>query len=583
MGIDRIQQRLGEETSKVSVNTDSFIKINLDGEERLLPSDEMNRIVDVGKQFNFERQSGKFYRILGTINPTVSNVLFNINGSDSWSTFNENRFRDTDYPLNFSVTDTTDLTYKTAIKTYLKEIDGWFGYFDPDKTKAALCIYYDMEPKRERFSFIPDTLPYGCVVGGGCQPVKNWELTITYPASADTTHFLVDNGLFIFDNLPVIVSTRNMAAFGVPVLHNLNIGDTVRLTGMTPSSYNGDYPVVRTGLDNGDLKGYYFVVDIPSSAITVTSQSRMKRVFGGQESEYYFRMFKKIKTRNTNPIEVDDYEVYKLAFGQSVFNDDIIQFVFNEDIDITDLKDNLGRPLSELYLTKIKTNSNGLFSKIKSGLEMPQMSELNISNNPSYSYLRNIPVIHKIHNGTILPFPTHTPLESNVTITGSDVFYGDVVEYNKFEVKENILGEVSHRFNTLNREGSGTSGLGVGPRQEGYYYKAHDLIRIRDFSSYVEQGDIHTIDMPDYREDLGDGRFLWRDMLEIGFNDARDRVLDYPFVNGCHYMYQNYCFDVKRQDPFSFWELYFSGPIPADPIGQVATNKFTFNLADNVC
>ncbi len=581
MGTNRIQIKLGEEISKKSVNTDSFIKLNLDGSEKLLPPDEMNRIIDVGKQFNLERQNSKFYRILGTINPNVSNVLFNISGTNSWSMFNENKFRDTDFPLNNSVTDSTDLTYQNSIKTHLKEINGWFGYFDPDKTKSGLCNFIDMEPKRERFSFISDVTPFNCTTN--CTPVKNWELTITYPASANKTHFIVNNGLFIFDKIPALVSTRNMIALGTPVLHNLNIGDTVRVSGMIPSTYDGDYPVVRTGLDNGDLKGYYFVIDIPNANVAIGNTSRMKRVFDGQESEYYFRIFKKIKTRNTNPIEVDDYEIYNLAFSQNIFTDSISQYVFNEDIDITDLKDNLGRPLSELYLTKVKTTSNGLFGKISSGISTPSMAKLNISNVNSFSYLRNIPVINKIHNGVTLPFPTHIPLESNLTMTGTTDFYGDVVEYNKLEVKEIILGDISHRFNTVNRESNGTTGLGVGPRQEGYCYKAHDLIRIREFSSYVEQGDVLTEGIPDYRENLGDGRFLWRDLLDIGFNDIKNKVLDYPFLNGCHYMYQNNSFNIKRQDPFAFWGLYFSGPVPADPIGKSMTNNFTINSSDYVC
>jgi hypothetical protein len=77
----------------------------------------------------------------------------------------------------------------------------------------------------------------------------------------------------------------------------------------------------------------------------------MVRVYGGQDSEYYFRKFRKIKTRITNVIGIDDYETYKLSFSENSFSDSISQFVFNEDIDISELTDNLGRPLTELYLT----------------------------------------------------------------------------------------------------------------------------------------------------------------------------------------------------------------------------------------
>lgn len=594
MNTERIQQRLGVETSKTSVNTDTFLKINLDGEQRLLPPDEINKVVNVGDRFNLERQRSKFYRILGTINPTVSNVLFNLNDptfldANTWSGFNQIIFLDTSYPRDGNLLDKTDATYSIAIKNFLKENDGWFGYFDPDITKSGLCNYFDMEPKRERFSMVQDIRPFHGT--SGQQPVKNWELTITYPADSDTGHTMVSGGLLIAEAQPAIVATRNMTAFGMPCLHNLTTGDLVRITGST--GYDGDHVVVRTGLDNGDLKNYYFVIDKPFGAGTIGT-ARMIRLFGGVESKYYFRKFKKVKTRSAAIIEIDDYEAYRLAFSENVFNDTITQFVFNEDIDVSNLVDNLGRPLSELYLTIIKTNSNNLFTNVSSGIETPYLPILITSN--INTYLLNIPTINRIHNGGSTPFISSTPLESNITINPiNDEFYGDIVDYNSNQVIETVLGHVSHRFNTINRETAPTlnyvSSIGVsssttpavlGPRQEGYFYKAHHLIKIREFSSYVEQGDQFTEGIPSYAVNLGDGRYLWRDLLEIGFNESIDKVIDYPFLNGSHYMYDNYCFHVRRQDPFNNWGLFWS-KFPADPIGERMTDKFTTNSAEDVC
>lgn len=597
MNTDRIKQRLNVETSKKSVNTDTFLKINPESKERLLPPDEINKVVNVGDRFNVERQRSKFYRIIGTINPTISNALFNLNDSAfldkyTWAGFNSLDFLDTSYPKDGDVLDKTDETYTQAIKTYLTERDGWFGYIDPDITKSGLCNYLDMEPKRERFSFVVDISPYHTPTAS---PAKNWELTITYPHSSDTGHTMVNGGLMIVEAVPAVVATRNMVAFGMPCLHNLVIGDTVSITGTT--GFNGEHVVVRTGLDNGDLKGYYFVVDIPPTAGTVSAFSRMSRMFGGVKSTYYFRKFRKIQTRNTPIIETDDYETYPLAFSENIYTDSISQFVFNEDINVTDLVDNLGRPLSEIYLTIIKTASSGttfdpLFSNVSSGIETPFISELNTSN--INTYLQAIPAINKIHNGGSLPFPTHTPLENVVDINNLD-FYGDLVEYNPNEVKETILADVSHRFNTVNRETtaplnyistigafSAATSINLGPRQEGYFYKAHHLIKIREFSSYVETGDQFTGGLPNYAVNLGDGRYLWRDMLDIGFNESNVNTLDYPFVNGCHYIYDNYCFYVRRQDPFDVWGLFYS-KFPADPIGERMTDQFTINSADEVC
>lgn len=583
--MERLTQILNSEKSKNSVNTDTFLKINIDGEQKLLPTNDILKIVNLDERFNYERQKTTSYRILGSINSTVSNVLFNLSDNSlndlyTWKGFN---YQD---PNTLSYRFLNDI-YPTVINQYLKEKDGWFGYFDPDISKAGFCNYFDMEPKRQRFSFLQDTNPYHNL---GSAPVNNWDLTITYPASIDDQHFLVNNGLLIIDALPATVGGRTMTAFAMSCLHNLNIGDTVKITGT--NGFDGEHVVVRTGLDDGSYKNYYFVLDLLPSG-TVSGNSRMKRLFGGVESKYYFRKFRKVKTKNGLPIQKNDYEIYKLAFSENVFNDSITQFSFNQDIDVSELKDNLGRPISELYLTFIKTNSNNLFGLVSSGLETPFIPKLKTSD--INTYLLDVPVINRIHNSTDnTPFQSHIPLETNISfVNGNNDFYGDLVEYNENELIETVLSDVCHRFNTLNREtpmqnmsyfinDSTQLTINLGPRQEGYYYKAHHLIKIREFSSYIEQGDEFTIGLPDYSIRLADGRYIWRDLLDIGINETDVKPLDYPFLNGSHYMYNNYCFTLKRQDAFDNWDLYYN-QFPADPFGQSITDNFNTNNSDNVC
>ena len=605
MSIDRTKQRLAVENSKKSVNKDTLLKINVENKSRLLPTNEINKIVDVAERFNTERQRCTYYRIIGTINPLVSNPLFNLTDQfnlDKYTLagFNSYDFLDYSYPHDNDVNDDGDLTFAKSIKKYLKEKDGWFGHYDPDVAKAALCVFYDMEPKRERFSFLPDTNPYHPTVNQAM--VKNWELTITYPKTMDKNHKMVKGGLLITEAVPVEVSTRNMTAIGVSCLHNLSIGDTVRITGT--NGYNGDHTVATLGLDNGDFENYYFVIDVPTTG-TITNTSRIKRLVNGVESEYYFRKFRKIKTKLSPVIETDDYETYKAGFSENFFNDSLVQFVFNEEIDVSDLTDNLGRPLSELYFTAVKTDSNGLFSNISSGIETPFMEKLNTSG--TNAFLRDIPAINKIHNGGASPFQTHIPLENNITINnnnlinGNNDFYGDLVEYNNNEIRETILAVISHRFNTVSRETNSPLSyvlakpanysltqptletINLGPRQEGYMYQPHHLIKIREFSNYIEEGDKYTEGLPDYAINLGDERYLWRDLLDIGFNEGDEKALDYPFLNGSHYMYQNYCFSVRRQDSFGYWGLYY-GDFPSDQNGDRITDKYVIKTSDqDVC
>jgi hypothetical protein len=597
MSTERITQRLVSQNSKESVNSDILLKVNIDGNERLLPNNDINYIVDVAKRFDYERQSCKLYKILGTINPTVSNCLFNLtnlNNQDneqSISVFNSNLFLDRSYPRDNDVDDDEDTVFSRAIQTFLKEQDGWFGYYDPRIENKALCVYFDMEPARERFSFLPDFNPYNTPPNS--PSVKNWELTITYPESTDTGHTMVRNGLLVIDTNQVFVSTRNMTAFGVPCKHNLQTGDMVRITGT--NGYDGDHAVIRVGLDNGDLKEYYFVIDLPTTG-NISNNSRMKKLIDGVESKYYFRKFKKIKTKSSPVIEIDDYETYQAGFSENFFNDPIIQFVFNEEIDISDLTDNLGRPLTELYFTMVKTTSNNMFGIVKSGIEVPFIPAIN--NGGLIPYLQEIPVISKIHNGGNLPFVSYTPLESNVLISNS-VFYGDVVEFNISTLREVVLADVNHRFNTINRElpnsinyvigppstpngPNQTLQVNLGPRQEGYYYKAHNLIKIKNLSNYIEEADPIVDEIPSYALLRNDGKYIWRDILPIGFNDGETTTLDYPFLNGSHYRYDNYCVSLKRQDPYALWGLLYTN-FPSDTTGDRITDIFTVNSADDVC
>jgi hypothetical protein len=276
--------------------------------------------------------------------------------------------------------------------------------------------------------------------------------------------------------------------------------------------------------------------------------------------------------------------------------------VFNEDIDVGNIRDNLGRPISEMFLTIVKTRDNNFSTPIQAGLDCGLVNGIIVTNTqnpiPDVRQLRDGPVGLTNYNDSPIP------LTPNVNFN-DDIFYGDIVEYNDYELIENVLGVVGHRFNTEDRISDGIQlGLGclinsnsakciAGPRHEGYFYYPHHRIKIRDFSTYIEQGNANTIGIPDYALDLGDGRWLWRDLLDIGVNDGQEETLNYPFLNGAHYMYQNFCFPVRRQDPYGQYDLYYGyetdqngGQVnfePYDIVGVGITNNFDVNSAEDAC
>lgn len=585
MNIKRITNRLKVENSKNSVNSDSFFKINIDGEERLLPAGEILNIVNSSEIFDEERQNSFLYRLFGSINLTVSNVLFNLSDTSyadlyTWRGFNYFNQETGKFRFNSGI-------FPTVIKNNLKEQNGWFGYFNLDLSEKCFNSFTEMEPKRERFSLLPDINPFHGEIN---EPVDNWDITITYPASVDSGHTMVNGGLLIIDTVPVEFSNRQMTAFAIPCSHNLTIGDTVLISGTV--GYDGEHVVIRTGMQDGSMKSNYFILDIPATG-EIANNSRMTKIINGVESKYYFRKFRKVPIANGESINSKDYSLYKLGFSQNYFEENMVQFIFNGDINVENITDNLGRPISELYLTIIKTSSNNLFGSVSSGIETPFIPKLNTSD--TNTYLLEIPVINKIHNSLDnTPFPSHTPLEIGVDfLNNNNDFYGDLVEYNETVLRETVLADVFHRFNTINRETPNQTmtysinplieeTIDLGPRQEGYYYKAHNLIKIREFSTYIEQGDDFTVGVPDYAVKLDDGRLLWRDLIDIGSIQLGEDVLDYPFLNGVHYLYNNFCIKVKRQDPFAIWNLYYN-QFPSDPIGVSITDNFSINLPEDVC
>ena len=611
--MNRVRYKLNKNKSKTSINLDANNSISLISETKILPANEFTHIVNEVEQFNKEREESKRYRLISTINPLISNVLFNIKSDEvpedfglepsnkdlsvfksyGWEIFNKKLFKQ-DILKSQASFGGEDFIFEEAIKKHLTEVNGWFGFYDPDKTKASDCSFYEMEPTSKRFEFNNNVN-------------KNWDLTVTYPFENDDSHYLVKNGLLITTINRREFGGRNLIALGTAVKHNLIAGDRVRISNMPDSALNGDYDVLGLGLDNGDYMNNFFVIELSSDDANVNSiininfgGARMKRLYYGHETRYYLRKFKKVNTYPSKKmIENDDYELFPLGFSKTLYNDSLFQVIFNEDIDISGLKDNLGRPVTEMYITILKTNSNGVFTNVVDGFDLINI-EGNVKVNGVSSNLCNIRKMHTLDvNNVNKPFVSHTPFDTNVNIDDT-IFYGDLVEFSPYEYKETILSEVMHRFNTIDRENNvkidivdnaerdenKRKKIIEGNRCEGYIYKPHHRIVLREYSNYVEQGDDSILNMPDYKFTIAPNTYLWRDLTPFG-SSSTEKSLDYPFVNGCHYIYNNIMFPVKRQDPFGVFDLYYGGnnlkSSPADINGDKMVDIFKFNFSDDAC
>lgn len=235
---------------------------------------------------------------------------------------------------------------------------------------------------------------------------------------------------------------------------------------------------------------------------------RITKIIDGVPCQYYFRIFKKVpnfartNVYNNKYISEDEIEenidnkyntsIQKMAFERTIYNENKVQIIYNDDIDLSCLRDNLGRKLTNVYLTIIKKNTgyklwynnkinprwdinkeniefSHCFGKLTAGIDAP-------------SYVGNYNV-HKLHNisdeciGKMqqclynIPQAAKSLEESNgsdktkeITPEGDTFlmtengtkhkyeFFGDIVELIPTKIEETVLEDVFFRFNTQQRE-----------------------------------------------------------------------------------------------------------------------------------
>ena len=292
-----------------------------------------------------------------------------------------------------------------------------------------------------------------------------------------------------------------------------------------------------------------------------------KKVVNDIECDYYVRIFSRLPNfKFASGDTSSEYEIYRdrgghnmidiygnqkydfeshisrLAFAKNIYTDEIGQIVFTDDINIANIKDNLGRPLTDLYLTIVKNNSgykewygfnntpisvnsekvefSHCFGKVKCGIEMCHMcnDEYYPSNINRIRYDSKVPLDGSAFNmGYDIDFingkrPEEERIElDEVSFTNDIHYYGDISYFDNYNCVEKVLQPVMQRVNTAQRESVNSSSRerfsayaydeiaiddyddnenytitsytvnGANSHNEGYYYIPHYRIPIRTF------------------------------------------------------------------------------------------------------
>ena len=302
------------------------------------------------------------------------------------------------------------------------------------------------------------------------------------------------------------------------------------------------------------VNGKYVNLDLDSQHISY------KKVVNGIECNYYVRIFSKVPNfKNASAVTSSEYDIYKddsklikeyqgsdydfeshvsrLAFAKNIYGDEIGEVVFTDDIDISNLKDNLGRPLSTLYITFLKSNGGykewyGFGTNIDPSSDKVTYSHCFGALTCGYEtsdesiYTNDINSINKINNiggdamgVNVLSINKDVKedrdeghfKEPEVAYGVDKNFYGDLCFYDEYNAIEVSIQPMMYRFNTAQRESyysaskekfngynyddimyddydiSNTFTIktsqvsGTNSRKEGYYYKPHYPIEIKMF------------------------------------------------------------------------------------------------------
>lgn len=513
---------LDKNRSKEGVNKDIYIPISFDAKESVVIDNSLSETINSYKQFENERNTCSKYNFNITIKPYLTNILCNaltviknkndnteVDGEDErialiqditpdlydyrfgYDIFDNSFERLDTFKTGSTITDFTGttlfdlMTIEESIKKNLIYDDGWLcienkckiggSKMFPDKNPYEKI---DLFPTRDYFSIKPN------IVNG--VEVYNWSVMLTYPHSSDNTNKLVADddggitGIPIYKAYIKNVYGRNYIFIKTPYKHGLKSGDVIKM-----HSTSQTYLVSEIGDEKGNHSEHIFSIDTDKyKGITpqTIKDGRFSRVINGVSSIYYLRKFKRL------PKNIS--ENYDLAFSQTIYGEKLFQMQSTEDLDVSELRDNRRRPISELYVTIVKNTKDcntgydfhDSFSSVSSGIDMPIITS-------GYTNVR-------LMDG---PATTEPRLENSITGTTQEIFYGDIAEYNAYIAKETILDEVQHRFNTTKREVGGTfihHAIGENndyikiysesnPRREGYIYKPHYKVKIKNYSKVL--------------------------------------------------------------------------------------------------
>jgi hypothetical protein len=538
----------GSKRFKGNSDKELFIQVPFKSTQQNYTQGDRTVLLNLAQRFDEERQQSNIFRIAGKITNIINN---SVSGKTTYNPFKN------------------DLYYLNPEKTIndakgIPEDEVWRGY-----------------PQYKEFTFVREQGISGHTTFiPKSSSTYNWNIYISYPFSSDTKQKIsytssrfgttvgakeVSEGIpFIIQN--TFFNGKPMITFYCSMDHNLSIGEYVKLS----FTVNGKdtFSVFSLGDEYYDSERRVFSIyniGYGSGNFQDNTTGTLKRIIdinntGETTSKYYIRLHKLLTSGDEADLVKGGFEntafttrrkleysgltpnrVQRISYKQG---NQVFTFSFDKDIDITGLKDNNSKPVTDLFVTILNKGYMGWFNKPYSQNDNTAIDigwEFNFDsitqddwwNHDSLDNKDNIPVASYVKDSFTFYY--------NQTLTEGHVLKGDICEWNDYEQKEIILSPLYHKY-SFNPEIFQNNSSVDNP--SGYAYRPHYQVPIRAFSDYIETGNKNEIDnVPEYSYySQNDNQWRWRDLYPYGFTDGDGIGVDNPFINNSHYPFKNILF-----------------------------------------
>lgn len=533
---EQVQILLNGEKNVDSVNVDNYIKLNVENKTGEIIEYDIRNGLSATEIFDAEREANPIYRIYGRIE-----YLSLLNGlSNAYNS--------------------TGAFFLHSGGTNIKNIFNSFKFYLLKATTGYTNItgntdYIINEQFLNWTTSSPSSYPIG------------WIVSVTTNSYIQKT--LANQAQFVLDNQTVNLITlrKNLttSVYGDFVITtNVGISPLVVGTDLLTISVFSNATLLftfSTLAASAGFKQYTFTATsgLPVTHVIISANSKNKSIYLD-----YFRMYRSTigtitivdTVQYARYFEViatpSDFELYNAGYTNNVYGDQVYAFNFNKDFDVTPYVDEFGFPIMELYLyPQYQVGGNG---------NSPQLTET--MSGTSWGT-----------NGVERKILFTSPLPS---LSNSDRVYGDLIEYSQSMFLQTQISPQTYYISTPYKDG-------VTQKYFQWKYDPFIPLRLRYFYDSLNNANTGTtsyeqqISIPYYATPIGDGNYVWKDILPQGYIDPiTNQGVDYPFINMKRYLFSTVILDIPPNlddtNTFQvFSEIQFGPPTLLNnaPLGDI--------------